>query len=626
MGGIIKSVEKTIGKIIPNEIKPALPFISAALPFLAPELVGIGGLGGLFTTNPTLAGAIGSGLINVGTQAASGNKFNPTSLLLSTASGGLTAPGSAEGIKSLLGTAGSGSIADTANSAFNQMETYGGAANISPASLAQTDVANSAVNQMESYGGSASTGNLSSQTPASPSLLDKATNTLSTGLQKAANYFQVPQGGILNTTDKPGFFNPSLTTGQIVKDIGAITTQGSYDSAYNALQQQLKQFGGASALQNMSDAQRQAQIDDIIYSMRLAKFPDVQIQDALNRSGFGNVNIPTTTPTPQFKKGGRVEYAMGGFPPYAAGIMQARMKKGGRVGLVNSADDLTSFLALYGNPNNVSSILSDYSKYKSSPSTSTSVGYSDKNQPYLKGTNIKNPTADLTVGAGAKRFNPKEYISNDPAKYAKGIPYTGTHPDLYGMKEYYAGAGTDLNKIGSGAFSYYNPASQEPNYGLNPVITAAAQALNANTKSTPGVIQMKKGGKVKRKGYADSDDQGVQPDALAQRVALANQASLLRDVYNRPSQITQTSMPDEYKKGGKVKGGLLDLHGHEIDYRAAGGFVPIGKKERADDVPARLSKNEFVFTAKAVRAAGDGDAKEGARRMYHIMKQLEARV
>jgi hypothetical protein len=602
MGGIVKSIGKTIGKIIPNEIKPALPFISAALPFLAPELVGIGGIGGLFTANPTLAGAIGSGLINVGTQAASGNKFNPTSLLLSTASGGLTAPGSASGIASLLRTAGSGSIEDIANSAFNQMETYGGAANISPA-------VTSAFNQMEPQGSSFLNTGTDYATPASPSLLDKATNTLSTGLQKAANYFQVPQGGILNTTDKPGFFNPSLTTGQIAKDIGAITAQGSYDSAYNALQQQLKQFGGASALQNMSDAQRQAQIDDIIYSMRLAKFPDVQIQDALNRSGFGNVNIPTTTPTPQFKKGGRVEYAMGGFPPYATGIMQARMKKGGRVGLADSINDLNSFLALYGNPKNVSSTLSDYNTYT----------------PKYK-TEMKNPHSDIAIGAGVKRFNPREYISNDPAKYAKGIPYTGTHPDLYGMKEYYAGAGTDLNKIGSGAFSYYNPASQEPNYGLNPVITAAAQALNANTKSTPGVIQMKKGGKVKRKGYADSDDQGVQPDALAQRVALANQASLLRDVYNRPSQITQTSMPDEYKKGGKVKGGLLDLHGHEMDYRAAGGFVPIGKKERADDVPARLSKNEFVFTAKAVRAAGDGDAKEGARRMYHIMKQLEARV
>jgi hypothetical protein len=75
---------------------------------------------------------------------------------------------------------------------------------------------------------------------------------------------------------------------------------------------------------------------------------------------------------------------------------------------------------------------------------------------------------------------------------------------------------------------------------------------------------------------------------------------------------------------GYANGGIMDLGGNEMDYRASGGFVPIGKKERADDVPARLSKNEFVFTAKAVRNAGNGDIKEGAKRMYKIMNDLEA--
>jgi hypothetical protein len=63
----------------------------------------------------------------------------------------------------------------------------------------------------------------------------------------------------------------------------------------------------------------------------------------------------------------------------------------------------------------------------------------------------------------------------------------------------------------------------------------------------------------------------------------------------------------------------------EMDLRK-GGFVPLGKKERADDVPARLSKNEFVFTAKAVRNAGNGDVRKGAKRMYQVMNQLEARA
>jgi hypothetical protein len=82
------------------------------------------------------------------------------------------------------------------------------------------------------------------------------------------------------------------------------------------------------------------------------------------------------------------------------------------------------------------------------------------------------------------------------------------------------------------------------------------------------------------------------------------------------------------KDGGVVKmkdGGIMDLGGKEMDLRG-GGFVPIGKKERADDVPARLSKNEFVMTADAVRGAGGGDINEGARRMYETMDKLEARA
>ena len=61
----------------------------------------------------------------------------------------------------------------------------------------------------------------------------------------------------------------------------------------------------------------------------------------------------------------------------------------------------------------------------------------------------------------------------------------------------------------------------------------------------------------------------------------------------------------------------------EMDLRAKGGYVPYGKKERADDVPAMLSKNEFVFTAKAVRNAGNGSINKGAQKMYKLMKSLE---
>jgi DNA-directed RNA polymerase delta subunit len=76
---------------------------------------------------------------------------------------------------------------------------------------------------------------------------------------------------------------------------------------------------------------------------------------------------------------------------------------------------------------------------------------------------------------------------------------------------------------------------------------------------------------------------------------------------------------------GKADGGIMNLGGNEMDLRG-GGFVPLGAKEKADDVPARLSKNEFVMTADAVRAAGGGSVDKGADKMYKMMKQLEAQV
>ena len=86
-------------------------------------------------------------------------------------------------------------------------------------------------------------------------------------------------------------------------------------------------------------------------------------------------------------------------------------------------------------------------------------------------------------------------------------------------------------------------------------------------------------------------------------------------------------LPKEKDGGriGKQEGGLMNLGGMEMDLRG-GGFVPLGAKEKADDVPARLSKNEFVMTADAVRAAGGGSVDKGADKMYNLMKDLESRV
>jgi len=129
------------------------------------------------------------------------------------------------------------------------------------------------------------------------------------------------------------------------------------------------------------------------------------------------------------------------------------------------------------------------------------------------------------------------------------------------------------------------------------------------------------------------------PDPMDERNSMME--NLARDYFGKPLRLLNEQeiiqieeMMDEMDPYGskpmprpdRIKaqeGGLMDMGGMEKDYRNEGGFVPIGAKERADDVPARLSKNEFVFTAEAVRNAGGGDIDKGAEIMENMMENLE---
>ena len=112
------------------------------------------------------------------------------------------------------------------------------------------------------------------------------------------------------------------------------------------------------------------------------------------------------------------------------------------------------------------------------------------------------------------------------------------------------------------------------------------------------------------------EKQGYSPGEAHEK---ALDASGMREYFDK--------LPKEKDGGriGKQEGGIMNLEGMEMDLRG-GGFVPLGAKEKADDVPARLSKNEFVMTADAVRAAGGGSVDKGADKMYKMMKNLEAQV
>jgi hypothetical protein len=159
---------------------------------------------------------------------------------------------------------------------------------------------------------------------------------------------------------------------------------------------------------------------------------------------------------------------------------------------------------------------------------------------------------------------------------------------------------------------------------FNQLFSKAKQ--NSNFRSN-----MAKGGRV---GYAD----GSQPQISQQQVAMA--ITMLKKGADMDTISSVTGIPPQMIQAviSKLQQGIQQqapggIAGYktggipEIDYRDKGGYVPpIGKKERADDIPAMLSNNEFVFTANAVRNAGGGDVKHGAKKMYALMKKLEGKV
>ena len=123
------------------------------------------------------------------------------------------------------------------------------------------------------------------------------------------------------------------------------------------------------------------------------------------------------------------------------------------------------------------------------------------------------------------------------------------------------------------------------------------------------------------------------PDPMAERSDMMENIAL--DKFGKPlsrltdkeiieiEEMIENMMP--MADGGSIPQTNNVPNGMQIDGRG-GGFIPMGAKERKDDVPAMLAKNEFVMTADAVRAAGGGDVNVGAQKMYDLMNSLESKV
>ena len=167
-------------------------------------------------------------------------------------------------------------------------------------------------------------------------------------------------------------------------------------------------------------------------------------------------------------------------------------------------------------------------------------------------------------------------------------------------------------------------------YGSNFYSGADLDDFISRTTSNLGYAQ---GGRVGLEMGGDVMDSYVPTEEeieLMRRINEFNkQRAMLEDLEDARENAREDKMGGGIMGLGKIPMGTPRMNeggATELDYRAEGGFVPVGIKEKADDVPAMLSKNEFVMTADAVRAAGNGSIEKGAQKMYDTMKQLESRV
>ena len=149
----------------------------------------------------------------------------------------------------------------------------------------------------------------------------------------------------------------------------------------------------------------------------------------------------------------------------------------------------------------------------------------------------------------------------------------------------------------------------------------ARQAFDEmSQRPNEGIMQMASGYKTDIEDMYEQyvfemEEQGLQPMSFSEFLAQARSGMAHGGSIHHARRM---------EAGGIMNRNLLNT-GMDKDMRG-GGFIPEGTKEKADDVPARLSKNEFVMTADAVRAAGGGSVNEGAKRMYDTMHRLEAKV
>ena len=546
---LTRPISKILDKIIPNEIKPALPYLSAFAPYMAPGLFGAGasGIGNLLRAGKyanVLGGGILGGGLNIGSQLAqegSEGEFSGLSALLAAGQGAMAVPGAEETFASsrIVGRAADGSPITAGEYATLSEGTNLGSQTIDIAGTMDPGI----VTRTMPIEGPLPFDQVVKGGTAQLSGLDKARNIGLRGLEGGSKFIE----GAQETLKSPGLNKETLTA------IAPGAAQGTGDLAMADARRALADYD--AGLEEGSEAfyDDTARAIAIRRAMEAAGHIEDDITSALSALGLKQGGIVG------LRNGGRIGFDNGGFEPlkYTSKIKEMWEMEG-------ENDPLGTIVKI--------------------------------------GLTVRAPIVDIvrilgiTGAAGASLVAEVAKLGYDVTKPIRDVA-SDTAGAIYNVgKDVVKGSKTDTRFI--------NPAYYMYRFAPEKNLTDEETQLEM-MKDSVGRDDPKKRRELENIVFG-FDDAGM------------NQTDEDMEVSQRIKFNEKYNMAD---------GGMMSVlpRGTEMDYRG-GGMIPMGSKEKADDVPARLSKNEFVMTADAVRAAGGGSVNKGAKRMYDLMHNLEARV
>jgi hypothetical protein len=358
----------------------------------------------------------------------------------------------------------------------------------------------------------------------------------------------------------PGAAGGALNTGLATGVIGAGVGKLGGMSTQDALKMGLTSGASAAALAGLSDAQQQQAGRDAQFRSDYANAGGGTAQDLLNAQASGGAGSDLQLPPGAAPEAG---YSVAGGAPAGGGTSPLQLPPG-----TAPEPGYTVAGAQPGFLDRLTTGAKDFYNENLSPSR-----------------------AGLPADAGIlRKYGPLALAGTAAIGAAGGMEGKPGDPAPLFNKDY---TGMDYMRDNPGQFSGgLDMSYRRPTTPRNPVVETNF-ATQKPGQSQPGQIT---------------------PMGITQSPGGVAQPYNMEGMYGVPLIYGPDGQPQRLAKGGAPVPTEFPRKNGPINGPGTG---------TSDDIPAMLSDGEFVFTAKAVRNAGNGSRRKGAARMYKLMKMLE---